>query len=263
MPRPLVEVPTQGRAANTSSATSRRSASRQDSHLHAQAPFSAITAPGVHTHLTLWKDNQPLLAGQGYAGLSDLGIHAIGGLIKHAAALCAFANPTTNSFTSGSSLASRPPPRSRTAAATAAMACHYPHSGQQPEPQKPPDSSTASSRQCRQSLLALLSHAHGRSGRGPEQTAARRAARQRHPMTSSPKSSETVPTTCSARWRPRSTPSNPTTSFCYARRRLVTPDIIDTWIWYKQSHEVETIRVRPHPYEFAAFIMTCETTRSP
>ena len=44
------------------------------------------------------RDDQPLLAGGGYAGLSDLGLYAVGGLLKHAAALCAFANPTTNSY---------------------------------------------------------------------------------------------------------------------------------------------------------------------
>ena len=37
------------------------------------------------------------------------------------------------------------------------------------------------------------------------------------------------------------------------RGDVFTPDVIDTWIWYKQSHEVETIRVRPHPYEFALY----------
>ncbi len=61
-------------------------------------PLFGDNGSGMHTHLTLWKDDQPLLAGQGYAGLSDLGLYAIGGLLKHAKALCAFANPTTNSY---------------------------------------------------------------------------------------------------------------------------------------------------------------------
>ena len=61
-------------------------------------PLFGDNGSGMHTHLTLWKDDQPLLAGQGYAGLSDLGLYAIGGLLKHAQALCAFANPTTNSY---------------------------------------------------------------------------------------------------------------------------------------------------------------------
>ena len=37
------------------------------------------------------------------------------------------------------------------------------------------------------------------------------------------------------------------------RGDVFTPDVIDTWIWYKQTHEVEAIRVRPHPYEFALY----------
>ena len=61
-------------------------------------PLFGDNGSGLHTHLTLWKHNEPLLAGHGYAGLSDIGVSAIGGLIKHAPALCAFANPTTNSY---------------------------------------------------------------------------------------------------------------------------------------------------------------------
>ena len=37
------------------------------------------------------------------------------------------------------------------------------------------------------------------------------------------------------------------------RGDVFTPDVIDTWIWYKQTHEVETTRIRPHPYEFALY----------
>ncbi len=61
-------------------------------------PLFGDNGSGMHTHMTLWKDESPLLAGNGYASLSDLGLHAIGGLLKHAPALCAFANPTTNSY---------------------------------------------------------------------------------------------------------------------------------------------------------------------
>ncbi len=61
-------------------------------------PLFGDNGSGMHTHFSLWKGEVPLLAGNGYAGLSDLGMYAIGGLLKHAAALCAFANPTTNSY---------------------------------------------------------------------------------------------------------------------------------------------------------------------
>ncbi len=53
---------------------------------------------GMHTHLSLWKGGEPLFAGDGYAGLSDMAMNAIGGVLKHARAVLAFAAPTTNSY---------------------------------------------------------------------------------------------------------------------------------------------------------------------
>ena len=53
---------------------------------------------GMHTHQSLWKGDKPLFAGSKYGGLSDMALHYIGGVLKHAAALCAFSNPTTNSY---------------------------------------------------------------------------------------------------------------------------------------------------------------------
>ena len=61
-------------------------------------PIYGDNGSGMHTHLSLWKNDQPLFAGGGYAGLSDEAIHAIGGILAHAPAILAFTNPTTNSY---------------------------------------------------------------------------------------------------------------------------------------------------------------------
>lgn len=53
---------------------------------------------GMHTHQSIWKDGQPLFAGDQYAGLSQMALWYIGGILKHAPALLAFTNPTTNSY---------------------------------------------------------------------------------------------------------------------------------------------------------------------
>jgi glutamine synthetase len=53
---------------------------------------------GMHVHQSLWKDGKPLFAGNNYAGLSEMALYYVGGLLKHAPALLAFTNPTTNSY---------------------------------------------------------------------------------------------------------------------------------------------------------------------
>ncbi len=61
-------------------------------------PIKLDNGSGMHTHMSIWDGKNPLFAGDGYAGLSDMCLYFIGGVIKHAKALNAFTNPTTNSY---------------------------------------------------------------------------------------------------------------------------------------------------------------------
>ena len=61
-------------------------------------PIYGDNGSGMHTHISLWKENHPLFAGSGYAGLSEMAMHALGGILRHAPALIAITNPTTNSY---------------------------------------------------------------------------------------------------------------------------------------------------------------------
>lgn len=61
-------------------------------------PFYGEAGSGMHVHIQWFNQGEPVFYGEEYAGLSQTALYAIGGILKHASALCAFTNPSTNSY---------------------------------------------------------------------------------------------------------------------------------------------------------------------
>jgi glutamine synthetase len=206
-------------------------------------PLFGDNGSGMHTHLSLWKGDTPLLAGNGYAGLSDLGMYAIGGLLKHAPALCAFANPTTNSYKrliAGFEAPTKLSYSRRNRAAVIRIPIHSPNPRSRRIEYRCPDSAANPYLLFSAMLMAALDGIQNKTRPGDPL--------DKDIYDLQPEELEDVPAT------PRSLEDSLAAlradSDFLLRGDVFTPDVIDTWIWYKQTHEVEAMRIRPHPYEF-------------
>jgi glutamine synthetase len=209
-------------------------------------PLYGDNGSGMHVHFSFWKGEVPLLAGNSYAGLSDLGLYAIGGILKHAPALCAFANPTTNSYKrliEGFEAPTKLSYSRRNRAAVIRIPIHSPSPKSRRIEYRCPDSAANPYLLFSAVLMAALDGIQNKTRPG-------------EPLDKDiydlhPEELKGVPTT------PRSLDAaldalRHDHEFLL-RGDVFTSDVIDTWIWYKQTHEVEAIRVRPHPHEFTLY----------
>ncbi len=209
-------------------------------------PLFGDNGSGMHTHFGMLKGDTPLLAGNGYAGLSDFGMHAIGGILKHAPALCAFANPTTNSYKrliEGFEAPTKLSYSRRNRAAVIRIPVYSPSPRSRRIEYRCPDGAANPYLLFSAMLMAALDGIQTK-------------ARPGDPLDKDiydlqPEELANVPTT------PKSLENSldalRADQDFLLRGDVFTPDVIDTWIWYKQTHEIEALRIRPHPYEFAMY----------
>ncbi|HJT71055.1 MAG TPA: type I glutamate--ammonia ligase [Terriglobales bacterium] len=209
-------------------------------------PIFQDNGSGMHTHQSLWKSGKPLFAGDGYAGLSQMALWYIGGLIKHGPALSAIIAPTTNSykrlvpgFEAPVNLAySR---RNRSAA------CRIPMYSASPKAKRvefrPPDPSCNPYLAFAAMLMAGLDGVENKIDPGqpldkdiydlgPEELAK---------VPSMPGSLESA---LDALEKDHA---------FLLKGDVFTEELLSTYIDYKRSKEVDAVRLRPHPYEFALY----------
>jgi len=209
-------------------------------------PVFSDNGSGMHTHFSFWKDNEPLFAGNGYAGLSEMALHAIGGLLKHAGAVLAFTNPTTNSYKRLVPGYEAPvnlaySQRNRSAA------CRIPMYSPSPKAKRIefrcPDPTCNPYLAFAAITMAAIDGIQNKIDPG-------------QPLD---KDIYDLP--------PEEAANVPKTPFSLdgaldclekdheflLRGDVFTKDVIDTWIHYKRVNEVDAIRLRPHPYEFCLY----------
>jgi glutamine synthetase len=209
-------------------------------------PIYNDNGSGMHTHFSFWKNEEPLFAGSGYAGLSETALHAIGGVLKHAPSILAFTNPTTNSYKRLVPGFEAPvnlchSQRNRSAA------CRIPMYSPSPKAKRVefrcPDPSCNPYLAFSALLMAAIDGVQNKINPGdpldkdlydlpPEEAAEIQQA---------PGSLDEV---LLALERDHE---------YLIKGDVFTQDVIDTWIAYKRENEVDVMRLRPHPYEFCMY----------
>ena len=200
----------------------------------------------MHTHQSLWKDGKPLFFGDGYAGLSEVALWYIGGLIKHGPALAALTAPTTNSYkrlTAGMDA----PINLAYSRRNRSAACRIPMYSAAPEAKRveyrPPDPSSNPYIAFSAMLMAGLDGVENRIDPGlpldkdiydlgPEEL-------QRVPS---------IPTSLEAALDALAVDYQ-----FLLKGDVFTEDLLETYIAYKREKEVNELRARPHPYEFSLY----------
>lgn len=201
---------------------------------------------GMHTHLSLWKNGEPLFAGNSYAGLSDMALHAIGGILKHAPSLLAFTNPTTNSYkrlVPGYEAPVNLAYSQRNRSACCRIPMYSPNPKAKRVEFRCPDPSCNPYLAFSALLMAAVDGIQNKINPGDP------LDQDIYEM--SPEEAAEVPKT------PASLDESLTAlqrdHAFLLRGDVFTQDVVDKWISYKRENEVDALRLRPHPYEFCLY----------
>src|SRR5918996_730705 len=209
-------------------------------------PLFGDNGSGMHCHQSLWKGDKPLFAGDGYAGLSEIARYYIGGLLKHAAAIVAFAAPTTNSYkrlVPGFEAPVNLAYSARNRSAAIRISTYSTNPKARRIECRFPDPSCNGYLAFAAMLMAGLDGVENKIDPGQP------LDKDIYGM--SPEELKDVP----------KMPGSLEEALDCLRRDhkfllkgdVFTEDVLETWMEYKQTKEIDQVRLRPHPMEFALY----------
>jgi glutamine synthetase len=206
-------------------------------------PLFGDNGSGMHTHQSIWKEGKPLFAGKEYAGVSQMCLHYIGGVLKHAPALAAITNPTTNSYkrlTPGFEAPVLLAYSSRNRSAGIRIPMYSPSPKAKRIEVRFPDPACNPYLAFSAMLMAGLDGIENKIDPG-------------EPMDKDlydlePKEAARIPTMPGS--LDDAVRNLEKDHQFLLKGGVFTEDLIEAWIAYKRGKEVDQLRLRPHPFEF-------------
>ena len=206
-------------------------------------PIFGDNGSGMHTHQSIWKDGKPLFAGKEYAGVSQMCLHYIGGILKHAPALAAFTNPSTNSYkrlTPGFEAPVLLAYSSRNRSAGIRIPMYSPSPKAKRIEVRFPDPAANPYLAFSAMLMAGLDGIENKINPGE------------------PAEKDLYDLEAKEAAKIRTMPGSLDEALNHLEKDhqfllkggVFSEDLIESWIGYKRTKEVDTMRLRPHPYEF-------------
>lgn len=209
-------------------------------------PIFGDNGTGMHVHQSLWKNDQPLFPGNDYAGLSKTALYYIGGILHHAAALCAWVAPTTNSYkrlVPGFEAPVNLAYSSRNRSASVRIPMYFTNPKAKRIEVRFPDGASNPYLAFAAMLMAGLDGIENKIDPGDPL--------DKDIYELGPEELKDVP----------SVPGSLEDALLALERDhdflmkgdVFTKDTLDTWLYFKRHREIDEVRLRPHPYEFALY----------
>ncbi len=209
-------------------------------------PIFGDNGSGMHCHQSIWKGDKNLFAGDKYGGLSEMALHYIGGILKHAPAICAFTNPGTNSY-KRLVPGYEAPVNLAYSARNRSASVRIPIGGSSPKAKRLefrcPDPTANPYLAFAVMMMAGLDGIQNKidPGQPLDKDIYHLAPEEAKDV---PKAPGSLDAALNALEKDHA---------FLLKGDVFTPEVITTWIDYKRENEVDAIRLRPHPYEFALY----------